>query len=123
MTCAANEGRGPPSGQVSRRMIPAMRMIAALLAAMALTCASRPPSAVCIDLSGTYKLSGQPVRKGTGSTAFVFSEAAVLNRGERLTLTQPGCRVEIHPTGPGGKIHDPILEYDLAWAGNRGSAS
>jgi hypothetical protein len=96
-------------------MIRAMRMVTALLAAAALTCATRPPSPTCIDLSGTYKLSGQPMRKGTGSTAFVFSEAAVLNRIETLTITQPGCRIEIHATGDGGKIHDAILQNDLSW--------
>lgn len=104
-------------------MIPAMRTLTALLAAAALTCASRPPSVVCVDLSGTYQLMGQPVRKGTGSAAFVFSEGAVLNRVETLTIRQPGCRVEIHATGDGGKIHDAILENDLAWTDNGVSAS
>lgn len=104
-------------------MMPAMRMVTALLAAAALTCASRPPSPVCIDLSGTYKLAGQPIRKGTGSAAFVFSEAAVLNRVEMLTITQPGCRIEIHATGDGGKIHDAILDKDLAWTDDGVSAS
>src|SRR5258706_515875 len=100
-----------------------MRIVAALLAAMALTCASRPPSPACIDLSGTYKLSGQPIRKGTGSTAFVFSEGAVLNRVETLTITQPGCRIEIHATGDGGKIHDAVLENNLSWTDEGVSAA
>jgi hypothetical protein len=104
-------------------MIRAMRMVTAFLAAAALSCASRPPSPTCIDLSGTYQLSGQPVRNGTGSTAFVFGEEAVLNRIETLTITQPGCRIEIHATGDGGKIHDAILENDLAWTNDGVSAS
>jgi len=28
---------------------------------------------------------------------------------------QPGCRLEIHVTGDGGKSHDVILEHDLHW--------
>ena len=104
-------------------MMPPMRIASALLAALALTCASRPPSPACIDLSGTYELAGQPTRKGTGSTAFVFSEGAVLNRIETLTITQPGCRLELHATGDGGKIHDAVLQSDLAWSEDGVSAS
>jgi hypothetical protein len=100
-----------------------MRMITSLLVASALGCASRPPAPACVDLSGSYQLLGQPVRKGTGSTAFVFNEGAVLNKIERLTITQPGCRIEIHATGDGGKIHDAILETDLSWSEDGVSAS
>src|SRR5258706_15059313 len=100
-----------------------MRIVTALLAATALTCASRPLSPTCVDLSGTYKLSGQPMRKGTGSTAFVFSEGAVLNRVETLTIIQPGCRLEIQVTGDGGKIHDAVLENNLAWTDDGVSAA
>jgi hypothetical protein len=100
-----------------------MRLVTALLAAVALTCAIRSPSPTCIDLSGTYKLAGQPVRKGTGSTNFVFSEGASLNKIETLTITQPGCRIEIHATGDGGKVHDAVLENDLEWSEDGVSAS
>jgi len=93
-----------------------MRLVTALLAAAALTCAIRPPSPTCIDLSGTWQLAGQPVRKGTGSTNFVFSEGASLNKIETLTITQPGCRIEIHATGDGGKVHDAVLVNDLDWS-------
>jgi hypothetical protein len=105
-------------GQVWQRMIPAMRMITALVAATALTCASRLPPPTCIDFSGTYKLDGQPVRKGTASAAFFFSEGASLNKIDLLTITQPGCRLEIHATGDGGKTHDAVLENDLEWNEN-----
>jgi hypothetical protein len=104
-------------------MMPAMRILTALLAAAALTCASRQSMPTCIDLSGTYKLSGQPTRQGTGSTAFVFGEEAVLHKVEALTITQPGCRIEIHATGDGGKVHDAILENDLSWTEDSVSAS
>jgi hypothetical protein len=104
-------------------MIPAMRILTALLAAMALTCASRPPSPTCIDLSGTYELAAQPIRKGTGSTAFVFGETAALNKVEMLTITQPGCRIELHAIGDGGKIHDAVLQNDLEWREDGVSAS
>lgn len=100
-----------------------MRIVPALLAAAALTCASRLPSPECIDLSGTYQLAGQPIRKGTGSTNFVFSEGVSLNKVETLTITQPGCRIELHATGDGGKIHDAVLENDLAWTEDSVSAS
>jgi hypothetical protein len=96
-------------------MMPAMRIVTALLAAAALSCASRQSVPTCIDLSGTYKLTGQPTRQGTGSTAFVFGEGAVLNKVEALTITQPGCRIELHATGDGGKVHDAVLENDLSW--------
>jgi hypothetical protein len=104
-------------------MIPAMRIITALLAAAALTCATRPPSPTCIDLSGSYLLAGQPIRKGTGSTNFVFGEGVVINKVEALTITQPGCRLQIHATGDGGKIHDAVLENDLDWSEDGVSAS
>jgi hypothetical protein len=100
-----------------------MRIVPALLAAAALTCAIRPSSPTCIDLSGTYQLAGQPIRKGTGSTDFVFSEGASLKKVETLTITQPGCRVEIHATGDGGRIHDAVLENDLEWSSDGVSAS
>jgi hypothetical protein len=104
-------------------MMPGMRIVTALLAAAALTCASRQSVPTCIDLSGTYKLTGQPTRKGTGSTAFVFGEGAVLNKVEALTIAQPGCRIELHATGDGGKIHDAVLENDLSWTEDSVSAS
>ena len=103
-------------------MLP-MRIVTALLAAAALTCATRPPATGCVDLSGSYELSGQPSRQGTGSTAFVFGEGAVLNKVEALTITQPGCRIELHATGDGGKIHDAVLENDLSWTDDSVSAS
>jgi len=104
-------------------MMLAMRIVTALLAAAALTCASRQSVPTCIDLSGTYKLLGQPTRQGTGSTAFVFGEGAVLNRIDALTITQPGCRIELHATGDGGKVHDAVLENDLSWTEDSVSAS
>jgi hypothetical protein len=104
-------------------MMTAMRIITALLAAAALTCASRQSVPTCIDLSGTYKLNGQPTRQGTGSTAFVFGEGAVLNKVESLTITQPGCRIELHATGDGGKVHDAVLENDLSWSEDSVSTS
>jgi len=100
-----------------------MRIVPALLAVAALTCAIRPPSPTCIDLSGTYQLAGQPIRKGTGSTDFVFSEGSSMKKVETLTITQPGCRIEIHATGDGGKIHDAVLEKDLEWSEDGVSAS
>ncbi|MGH9424345.1 MAG: hypothetical protein ACRD3J_30515 [Thermoanaerobaculia bacterium] len=100
-----------------------MRIVMALLAAAALSCASRPPAPACINLSGSYQLLGQPIRKGTGSKAFVFSEGAVLNKIDTLTITQPGCRIEIHATGDGGTIYDAILESDLSWTDDGVSAS
>ena len=103
-------------------MLP-MRIVTALLAAAALACASRQSAPTCIDLSGTYKLTGQPTRQGTGSTAFVFGEGAVLNKVESLTITQPGCRIEIHATGDGGKVHDAVLENDLSWTEDGVSAT
>jgi hypothetical protein len=104
-------------------MMTAMRIVPALLAAAALACASRQPVPACIDLSGTYKLAGQPTRQGTGSTAFVFGEGAVLNKVESLTIIQPGCRIELHATGDGGHVHDAVLENDLSWTDNSVSAS
>jgi hypothetical protein len=104
-------------------MMPPMRIVTALFAAAALTCASRQSMPTCIDLSGTYKLTGQPTRQGTGSTAFVFGESAVLNKVEALTITQPGCRIELHATGDGGKVHDAILENDLSWTEDSVSTS
>ena len=103
--------------------MPAMRIVTALLAAAALTCASRPSVPTCIDLTGTYQLSGQPTRQGTGSTAFVFGDGAALNKVETLTIIQPGCRLELHATGDGGKIHEAVLENDLAWTDDSVSAS
>jgi len=103
--------------------MPAMRIVTALLAAAALTCASRSSVPTCIDLTGTYQLSGQPTRQGTGSTAFVFGEGAVLNKVETLTIKQPGCRIELRATGDGGKVHDAILENDLNWTDDSVSAS
>jgi hypothetical protein len=104
-------------------MMLAMRIVTALLAAAALTCASRQSVPACIDLSGTYKLEGQPTRQGTGSTAFAFSEDVVLKKIEALTITQPGCRLELHATGDGGKVHDAVLEKDLSWTEDSVSAS
>jgi len=46
---------------------------------------------------------------------FVLGDGAAINKIERLTITQPGCRVEIHATGDGGKIHEAILQNDLDW--------
>jgi len=103
--------------------MPCMRIVPALLAATALTCASRPPTPACIDLSGRYALAAQPVRSGTGSTAFVFGEGASLKKVETLTITQPGCRIELHATGDDGKTHDAVLEHDLAWTDDGVSAS
>jgi len=103
--------------------MPAMRIVTALLGVAALTCASRLPSPECIDLSGTYQLEGQPVRKGTGSTNFVFSEGASLKEIKRLTITQPGCRIEIHATGDGGQIHEAVIENGLDWSEDGVSAS
>src|SRR4051795_270696 len=104
-------------------MMPAMRIVTALLAAAALTCASRQSLPACVDLSGTGKLDGPPARPGTGSTSFLFTgraarrtreataspsfsstEGPVLNKIEALTITQPGSRLELHATGDGGKI-------------------
>lgn len=101
----------------------AMRIVMALLAAMALTCATQPEGPTCIDLSGTYTLVEQPVRKGTGSAAFVFGEGASLTRVETLTISQPGCRLELHATGDGGKTHDAVLENDLDWTDDGVSAT
>jgi len=39
-----------------------------------------------------------------------------MKKVETLTITQPGCRIEIHATGDGGKIHDAVLEKDLEWS-------
>jgi hypothetical protein len=103
-------------------MLP-MRTVTALLAAAALTCASRQSLPTCIDLSGTYKLSGQPTRQGTGSTAFIFGEGAVLNKVESLTIMQPGCRIELHAIGDGGKVHDAVLDNGLSWTEDSVSAS
>ena len=75
-----------------------MRIFTALLAAAALTCASRP-------------------------TAFVFGEGAVLNKVDTLTIKQPGCRVEIHATGDGGTVHDAVLDNDLSWTDDSVSTS
>lgn len=103
--------------------MPLMRIFTALLAAAALTCATRPSAPTCIDLSGTYQLSTQPIRKGTGSTAFVFGEGAVLNKIDTVTIRQPGCRVEIRATGDGGTVHDAIMDKDLAWTDDSVSTS
>ena len=100
-----------------------MRIFTALLAAAALTCASRPTTPTCIDLSGSYLLAEQPIRKGTGSTAFVFGEGAALNKVDTLTIKQPGCRVEIHATGDGGTVHDAVLDNDLSWTDDSVSTS
>ena len=101
----------------------AMRIVTALLAAMTLTCATQPTGPTCIDLSGTYSLAEQPVRKGTGSAAFVFGEGASLKKVETLTISQPGCRIELHATGDGGKSHDAVLENDLNWTDDGVSAT
>ena len=93
----------------------AMRIVTALFAAMALTCATQSSAPTCIDLSGTYALAEQPVRKGTGSAAFVFGEGVSLARVDTLTISQPGCRIELHATGDGGTSHDAVLENDLDW--------
>ncbi|MDP9360736.1 MAG: hypothetical protein M3P29_04710 [Acidobacteriota bacterium] len=99
-----------------------MRIVMALLAAMALTCATQPAPA-CVDLSGTYTLAAPPIRKGTGSAAFVFGEGASLTKVETLTISQPGCRVEIYATGDGGKTRDAVLENDLDWTDDAVSAT
>jgi hypothetical protein len=104
-------------------MMPAMRVVTALLAAMALTCATQSKGPACIDLSGTYTLVSPPVRKGTGSAAFVFGEGASLTKVETLTISQPGCRLELHATGDGGKTDDAILENDLDWTDDGVSAT
>ena len=101
----------------------AMRIVMALLAAMALTCASQTMAPTCIDLSGTYTLAEQPVRKGTGSAAFVFGEGASLRKVETLTISQPGCRIELHATGDDGKTYDAVLENDLDWTEDGVSAT
>lgn len=103
--------------------MPAMRIVTALLGAMLLTCATQTSAPACIDLSGTYTLTEQPVRKGTGSAAFVFGEGVSLTRIERLTISQPGCRLELHATGDGGKTHDAVLDHDLAWTDDGVSAT
>ena len=103
--------------------MPAMRIATALLALAALTCATQPKRPACIDLSGTYKLAEQPVRKGTGSAAFVFGEGASLARLETLTILQPGCRIELQAKGDGGKTYDAVLENDLAWTDDGVSAT
>jgi hypothetical protein len=46
-----------------------------------------------------------------------------LKHVDTLTITQPGCRVEIHATGDGGKVHDAVLENDLSWTEDSVSAS
>jgi len=92
-----------------------MRILMALLAATAMTCASAPSAPSCVDLSGTYQLTGQPIRNGTGSTSFAFSEACTLKRIETLTIKQPGCRVELHIVGDGGRTTEAVLESDLQW--------
>jgi hypothetical protein len=68
-------------------------------------------------------LAEQPVRKGTGSAAFVFGEGASLAKVESLTISQPGCRVEIQARGDGGKSCDAILENDLDWTDDGVSAT
>jgi len=105
------------------RMMPAMRIATALLALAALTCATQPKGPTCIDLSGSYTLSEQPVRKGTGSAAFVFGEGASLVKVESLTISQPGCRIELKARGDGGKSYDAILENDLDWTDDGVSAT
>jgi len=103
--------------------MPAMRIAAALLALGALTCATQSKGPACIDLSGTYKLAEQPVRKGTGSAAFVFGEGASLARVETLTISQPGCRIELQAKGDGGKTYEAVLENDLDWTDDGVSAT
>ena len=116
-------GFGAQRGQVSRRMIPPMRIVMALLAATTMTCASAPVLPTCIDLSGTYLLTGQPVRKGTGSTTFAMGEDITLKKIEQLTINQPGCRLELHVVGDGGRASDTVLEKDLEWLEDGVSAS
>ncbi|MEA2164811.1 MAG: hypothetical protein QOK37_2938 [Thermoanaerobaculia bacterium] len=92
-----------------------MRIVAALLALAALSCATQTTAPACIDLSGTYELAAPPLRSGTGSTSFVFGESASLTKIETLTIAQPGCRLRLHVTGDGGAIHDAVLEDNLDW--------
>jgi hypothetical protein len=100
-----------------------MRIVMALLAAMALACATQSKAPSCVDLSGTYTLAEQPIRNGTGSAAFVFAEGASLTRVETLTISQPGCRIELHATGDDGKTYDAVLENDLDWTEDGVSAT
>ncbi|MEA2237751.1 MAG: hypothetical protein QOC81_2475 [Thermoanaerobaculia bacterium] len=104
-------------------MMPAMRIVTALLALAALTCASQPQGPTCINLSGSYTLAEQPLRKGTGSAAFVFGEGASLVKVESLTIAQPGCRIELKVRGDGGKSYDAVLENDLDWTEDGVSAT
>jgi hypothetical protein len=104
-------------------MMPAMRIVASLLALAALTCATQPQGPTCIDLSGSYTLTEQPVRKGTGSATFVFGEGASLAKVESLTISQPGCRIEIQARGDGGKSYSAVLENDLDWTDDGVSAT
>jgi hypothetical protein len=100
-----------------------MRIVTALLAATVMGCGSLAPSPSCIDLSGTYELTGQPVRTGTGSTAFAFGDGATIKKVKTLTITQPGCRVELHLVGDDGRISDAVLEKDLDWSEDGVTAS
>lgn len=100
-----------------------MRIVTALFAAMALACATQSKVPSCVDLSGTYTLAEQPIRKGTGSAAFVFGEGASLTRIETLTISQPGCRLELHATGDDGKTYDAVLDNDLDWTADGVSAT
>ena len=95
--------------------MPKMRIVAALLALAALSCATQTAAPACIDLSGTYELAAPPLRSGTGSTSFVLGESNALTKIETLTIAQPGCRLELHVTGDGGTTHDAVLADNLAW--------
>ena len=105
------------------RMMPAMRIAAAFLALAAFACATQSAGPACIDLSGSYALAEQPVRKGTGSAAFVFGEGASLAKVETLTISQPGCRIEIQAQGDGGRSYSAVLEEGLEWTDDGVSAS
>ena len=101
----------------------AMRMVSALLTIVAFSCATRPQGPTCVDLSGSYALAEQPVRNGTGSAAFVFGDGLSLVRIDRLTIAQPGCRIELRVSGDGGKSHDAVFENDLEWSDDGVSAT
>ncbi len=103
--------------------MPAMRIVTALLAATVMSCGSLAPSPACVDLTGTYELTGQPVRTGTGSTSFAFGEGATLRKVKTLTITQPGCRIELHLVADDGTTNDAVLENNLDWSEDGVTAS
>ena len=68
-----------------------------------------------MNVSGTYRGSGQCTRTGTGKGGLILGDDVSFRNVSALTVEQIGCTLKLQVTGDEGVVRNVSLDHDLEW--------